>query len=152
LINPTKFQYVTFENPLVGPPSNGWTTGTEAGYTSPTTFIAPSTGYYKIDYKVDVNADGLNGNNVAAISTTLICNGAEINGSVSLGQISKDKGGFVLTASVIVSLATNDRISLLFWSNDTDAKIGEPALITGLLPGGAVPVETTASISFIKIA
>ena len=89
---------------------------------------------------------------MAAISTVLVHNGAEINGSVSLGQISKEKGGFVLTASVIVSLAQGDKVALLFWSNDADAKIGEPALITGLLPGGAVPVETTASISFIKIA
>jgi hypothetical protein len=39
----------------------------------------------------------------------------------------------------------------MFWSEDIGTKIGDPSFLTGTLPNGTIPNESTASIVFTRI-
>jgi hypothetical protein len=56
-----------------------------------------------------------------------------------------------ISNTVLVDLSLNDQISLLFWSGDIGSHIGDPLYLTGKLPNGKTPTESTASIVFTKI-
>lgn len=150
-LNVTYFQYVTFENPLIGPLLSGWSTITEIGYTSPTTFIVPMTGYYLITYKLDIRSGASNQPSFSNSATVLTNNGIEISGSTTLVEAPEANHIYTISNTVLCNLTIQDHVSLLFWSDDIDAQIGEPATITGLLPSNLVPNEAVASIVFSRI-
>ena len=79
-MNNTKFQYVTFEHPPIGPSGFGWTTSTESGYSAPTNFIAPTNGWYLLTYKLDVRSGGgTSPSSSTDCSTVLTNNGIQIH-------------------------------------------------------------------------
>jgi len=150
-LNVSTFQYVTFENPLICPPLSEWSTISEIGYTSPTTFIIPATGYYFITYKLDIKSGASNQPSFSNSAAVLTNNGIEISGSTTLVEAPEANHIYTISNTVLCNLVINDHVSLLFWSNDIDAKIGEPTTITGLLPSNLVPSEAVASIVFSRI-
>ena len=145
------FQYVMFEYPLIGPVGSGWTSATEAGYTNPTTFITPSSGYYLLTYKLDVRSGGSETPSNTDCATVLTRNGTSIDGSATLVEAPETNHIYTISNTVLVTLLVGDRISLLFWSADSGTKIGDPTFLRGRLPNGTVPSEATASIVFTKI-
>ena len=153
-INISFFQYVTFEKPFIGPIGSGWVTSIESGYTQPTTFIVPSTGYYLLTYKLDVRSGGgQSPSSNTKASSLLIRNGNMIDGSTTLVEAPESNHIYTISNTVLANLTVGDRISLLFWSNDTGTRIGDPSILTGFLPGSViVPTEATASIVFSKIS
>ena len=151
-INVVTFQYVTFENPLIGPVGSGWTSAIQSGYTQPTTFIVPSSGFYLLTYKLDVRSGGGQSPSNTDCSTVLTRNGNEIVGSATLVEAPEVNHIYTISNTVLVDLTVGDRISLLFWSNDLGTCIGDPIFLKGILPNGNVPNEATASIVFTKIS
>jgi hypothetical protein len=150
-LNVVTFQYVTFENPLIGPIGSGWTSAIQSGYTQPTTFIVPSSGFYLLTYKLDVRSGGRQIPNNTDCSTVLTRNGIEIAGSATLVEAPDVNHIYTISNTVLVDLTVGDQISLLFWSNDLGTCIGDPIFLNGILPNGNVPLEATASIVFTKI-
>ena len=151
-LNITKFQYVTFEKPLIGPSGSGWTTTTQSGYTNPTNFIVPANGFYLLTYKIDVRSGGNSSptsNNDS--STVLTVNGQVIPGSTTLVEAPQENHIYTISNTVLCDLSMNDSVALLFWSTDIGAHIGDPSFVKGLLPSGVVPAEATASIVFTRI-
>jgi hypothetical protein len=146
------FQYVTFENPLIGPIGSGWTTLIEPSYSNATTFITPSNGYYLLTYKVDVRSGGSESPNNTNCATVLTKNGTTIVGSATLVEAPETNHIYTISNTVLVNIVVGDRISLLFWSSDSGTRIGDPLFIKGLLPNGSIPIEATASIVFSKIS
>jgi len=153
-LNISFFQYVTFEQPFIGPIGSGWTTSIELGYTQPTTFIVPSTGYYLLTYKLDVRSGGGQSPSTRTnASSLLIKNGVEIAGSTTLVEAPEANHIYTISNTVLANVTVGDRLSLLFWSNDIGTRIGDPTFLTGFLPGGTTrPTEATASIVFTKIS
>ena len=150
--NVSLFQYITFENPLIGPVGSGWSSSTESTYSAPTTFIVPSSGFYLLTYKIDVRSGGGQSPSNTDCVTVLTRNGVEIDGSATLVEAPETNHIYTISNTVLSSLTVGDRISLLFWSDDLGTKIGDPSFITGLLPNGTIPKESTASIVFTKIS
>jgi hypothetical protein len=149
----TTFQYVYFENVPTGPAGSGWTTITDPSFTHPTAFVVPSSGFYLLTYKIDVRSGGnlVPGSN-SDCATVLTKNGNEINGSATLVEAPETNHIYTISNTVLVDLSFNDRISLLFWSGDIGSHIGDPSFLTGKLPNGNIPKESTASIVFSKIS
>jgi hypothetical protein len=126
---------------------------TETGYSSPTTFIVPVSGYYLITYKLDVRISSItNPPRSIDCASVLTRNNIEIEGSTSLIKAEEVNNNvnhvYVISTSVLSELLSGDFVSLLFWSNDLKVQIGDPSIITGLLPTNVTPIESTASISF----
>jgi hypothetical protein len=149
----TKFQYVTFEQSLIGPAGNGWITETESGYTAPTDFIVPSNGFYLITYKLDVRAGGdVSPSSNTDCTTVLILNGVQIAGSTTLVEAPETNHIYTISNTVLVFMNISDSVSLMFWSTDPGTQIGDPTFIKGTLPNGSVPIESTASIVITKLS
>jgi hypothetical protein len=152
-MNNSNFQYVTFENSPIGPSGSGWTSAIEFGYSEPTNFIAPSDGYYLLTYKLDVmSGGGSSPTSSTNCATVLTQNGVQINGSTTLVKAPETNHIYTISNTVLVDLSASDSVSLLFWSGDIGTHIGEPSLVTGILPSGQVPTEATASIVFTRIS
>ena len=152
-ISTTNFQYVTFEKPLIGPIGSGWITLKSIGYIDPTIFVVPTSGYYLLTYKMDIMSGNntsltINSNSVAVVTL----NGVEIPGSTSLVEAPETNHIYTISNTVLAQLNTGDLVSLLFWSPYVGTQIGDPSLVTGILPNGSVPNEATASISITKIS
>lgn len=133
------FQYVTFEQPIVTP--SDWIVITQQGYPAPTTLVVPSTGYYTIMYKMNICNDER-----SKTSALLTKNGIAIDGSLFTMTICESN---VMSNTIIVSLITGDRISLLVGSNAM-SRLGHTSFECKL-PSGDSFIETTASIVFTKI-
>jgi hypothetical protein len=144
---------VFFENSPIGPAGSGWTTVTDPSFTYPTAFVVPSSGFYLLTYKIDVRSGGnlLPGSNTDC-ATVLTRNGNEINGSSTLVEAPETNHIYTISNTILVDLSLNDHISLLFWSGDIGSRIGDPSFLTGKLPNGSKPSESTASIVFTKIS
>jgi hypothetical protein len=137
----------------IGPSGNGWTTTTEPGYFNPTNFIVPSDGYYLLTYKLDVRSGGgAPPTSSTDCSTVLTQNGNEIPGSCTLVEAPEANHIYTISNTVLTTLFSGDVISLLFWSNDPNTKIGDPSFVKGLLPNGSIPLEATASVVFTRIS
>jgi hypothetical protein len=149
----SRYQFVTFENPPIGPVGSGWTTSTETGYSQPTTFIVPASGYYLVAYKIDVRSGNKNQSSANNSSAVLTQNGITIKGSTSLVVSSESNNIYDISNTILCGLNINDKISLLFWSSNLSARIGDPSSITGILPSPSteVPKEATASITITRI-
>jgi hypothetical protein len=148
----TNFKYVFFETSPVMPPSSGWTTSIETGYTSVTGCIVPETGYYLITYKADICYTG-NGNQPVTVAAVCTSNGDEIAGSQTLIVRTGKDDIDTITATFMVALTQGEEVSLLFWTDSAaDIQIGNPTQITGQLPGGGgTPFETTASLCITHV-
>jgi hypothetical protein len=141
-----------FENPPIGPAGSGWTSSTESGYLYPTTFIVPSDGFYLLTYKIDVRSgSGTPPSTSTTSATVLTRNNQEIAGSTTLVVAPESNHIYTISNTVLVQLFTGDNISLMFWTTDLGANIGEPSTLTGQLPFGLVPAEASASIVFTRI-
>jgi hypothetical protein len=132
---------------------SGWTTITDPSFNHPTAFVVPSSGFYLLTYKIDVRSGGnlIPGNN-SDCATVLTRNGNEISGSSTLVEAPETNHIYTISNSILVNLSLNDHISLLFWSGDIGSHIGDPSNLTGKLPNGSTPKESTASIVFTKIS
>jgi hypothetical protein len=84
-------------------------------------------------------------------ATVLTKNGIEIPGSATLVEAPESNHIYTISNTVLVNLALNDRISLLFWAGDIGTHIGDPSQLTGKLPNGNNVKEATASIVFTKL-
>lgn len=149
----TNFQYVTFEKPQIGPSGSGWVTSTQPGYAAPTSFTVPTSGFYLVDFKVDVRSgsgSSPSSNNNSALAATV--NGVQIPGSVTLVEAPESNHIYTLANTVLCHFNTGDIISLMFWSSDIGAFVGDPTKLTGKLPSGVVPTEATATIRLSGIA
>ena len=151
-INIAKFQYVTFENNLIGPTGSGWTSAIEPGYTFPTNFIVPKNGFYLLTYKLDVRSGSGQTPNYTNCTTVLTMNNIVIPGSTTLVEAPETGHIYTISNTVLVHLNLKDSISLLFWSTDSNTQIGDPSFVKGILPSGLIPVEATASIVFSCIS
>ena len=153
-LSTTDFQFITFEQPLSGPATNGWTTTTQPSYTDPTNLIVPVSGIYLLTYKLDVRA----GSGAAPVFntdcvTTLTCNGVQVPGSTTLIEAPEINHIYTMTNTVLASLTASDSISLMFWSTDPGTHVGDPSFVKGHLPlGNVVPTEATASIVITRIS
>lgn len=59
---------------------------------------------------------------------------------------------YTISNTVLVNYTANQVISLLWWSNDSGSKIGEPSTLTGLIQPGNVPVQkATESMVITRI-
>ena len=106
-----------------------------------------------LTYKLDVRSGGgTTPSSNTDCSTTLTQNGVVINGSVTLVEAPEQNHIYTISNTVLALLVQGDAISLLFWSNDINTHIGDPSFITGKLPSGLVPHESTASLVFTKIS
>ena len=144
--NITLFQYVEFES---GPVGNGWKTESEVGYSDVTTFIVPADGTYILTYKLDVKSGGGVVFPPTDISTVLTMNGVEVPGSCALVE---GQDIYTISNAVLVKFSKGDRVSLLFWSSDPDTQLGDPSLVTGILPSDEIPTEATACIVFTRLS
>jgi hypothetical protein len=148
--NITYFQYVMFEQGLIGPSS--WQTLVQPGYNYPTTFIVDSSGYYLITYKIDVRSGaGSSPTSSTDSSTVLTKNGIAIKGSATLVESPQENHIYTISNTVLCELSALDNVSLMFWSTDIGARIGDPSFIKGLLPNNNNVVEASASIVFTRI-
>jgi hypothetical protein len=158
LKNITQFQLVTFNKPQVGPTGSAWTSTIESGYTSPTTFKCPKSGWYLLTYKLDIRSGQINAPTDRTNSASvLLRNNIELAGSTSMTEAPGDRHIYATSNTILCQLAANDLIQLAFWGSDMDAHIGEPSLLTTTykptLPGTTiVPSEATASIVFSRIS
>jgi hypothetical protein len=112
----------------------------------------PTSGYYLMTYKLDVRSGG--GSSPSSntnCSTVLTRNGIEIDGSATLVEAPESNHIYTISNTILASLEINDSISLMFWSEDIGTKIGDPSFLTGTLPNGTIPNESTASIVFTRI-
>lgn len=147
----TDFQYVQFNQPIIGPVGNGWTGGVQAGYTFPTNFVVPETGTYQISYNMDVRP-GTSGDQNASGSALLTRNGAIINGSISIVEAPLTQHIYAILNTVNVNLIKGDVIRLMFWArNTTGVTIGEPGSLTGLLPPNPPGTGVTESVCSLVI-
>ena len=147
------FQYVTFEKTPIGPTGSGWTTSTQSGYSAPTDFIVPLNGYYLLTYKLDVRSGGnQTPTSSTDCSTVLTRNGSQIDGSCTLVEAPEANHIYTISNTVLVNLVAKDSIALLFWSSDSNTRIGDPSFVKGILPSGGTPIEATASIVFTRIS
>jgi hypothetical protein len=151
--NVANFQYVTFEKTPIGPTGSGWTTSTQSGYSAPTDFIVPTNGYYLLTYKLDVRSGGnQTPTSSTNCSTVLTRNGSQIDGSCTLVEAPESNHIYTISNTVLVNLVAKDSIALLFWSTDSNTRIGDPSYVKGVLPSGGTPTEATASIVFTRIS
>lgn len=150
--NITNFQYITFEKPLIGP-GVGWTTSKQPGYSNTTDFIVPLSGFYLLDYKVDVRSgEGSSPNSSNNSATGLTRNGVQIDGSFTLVEAPEENHIYTLANTILAHLDVGDKIALVFWSSDIGAQVGDPTFLKGKLPvGNVVPTETTAAIRISRI-
>jgi hypothetical protein len=151
------FQYITFNKPLTGPTGFSFSSSTESGYTSATTFtLTKNGGYFLITFKIDVRAGEADApTNVTDSSAVLTLNGTEIPGSCSLIQSPGDRHLYSIQNTVLLRLAVGDKISLLAWVSDSDGSIGDPSALSVFqptLPSGAIPSEAVASLVFTRIS
>ena len=101
------FHLISFENPI----ETGWKTKIHHGYTQPTTFIVPTSGYYGLTFKIIIKAD----DNVLC-SALMTCNKEVIYGSSSMIEC-KPNDCVHLSSTVSIMLKKGDGLCLLFWSN-----------------------------------
>jgi hypothetical protein len=149
-INTTYFQYIVFEQPLVCPLESGWTTAISPGYTYPTIFIVPNSGYYLLTYKLDICSNTITNTQSAAVLTL---NGIQINGSTTLVEAFETTHTCTITNTILVKLNTDDNVSLLFWSSYIGTQIGSSSTsLTGLLPNNTTPNQATATLTITKIS
>lgn len=145
--NTTQFQYVTFENSPIGSNNATWTIFTQSNYQYPTNFIVQISGWYIITYKIDIRTPKCSTESAIILTR----NGTEITGSMSLAKSIESNTQSSITNSILVDLTIGDSIALLWWSNEHTAQIGSSYNIIAILPNGAIPRETSASIIFTKI-
>lgn len=136
-----RFQYVTFENPPIGPVNSGWTIYTQQNYQYPTNFIVPVCGWYMITYSVVICPGSCSCESIILLTHK----GVEIAGSSTLVKGEAHK-------TVLANLTGGDSIALLFWSSDKLTQLGVTFHSTGIMPSGSSPKEVTASISFTKLS
>jgi hypothetical protein len=139
-----RFQYVTFENPPIGPINSAWTIYTQPNYAYPTNFISQISGWYNITYNIHIYS----GKCSSDCASVLTLNGTEITGSMNFNKINEYCSN---SNTVLVNLTKGDSIALLFWSNEQFSEIGNQCIKTGILPSGIRPKETSASIIFTRI-
>lgn len=151
--NTTSFQAVKMEKGPIGPPGAGFTLVTgNSGVTGTTT------GWYLLSYKVDVRS-GFVGASPTRAGTLLATNpGPTYNpatvvimpGSSTLVEAPHTNHIYTLSNTVLVNYIAGTTISLQCWSEESDAQIGDPPQLTGLLNGAAVS-ETVASMVITRI-
>ena len=147
----TRYQYIEFEALISNNPS--WSLNVEPGYSNYTTFVAQITGYYMISYKVDVKAG--NGNppsGVTNCSTVLIRNNNALDGSMTIVEAPETNHVYTLSNTILINVNQGDYLSLLFWGNDQNTRIGYRERTPGILPNGQIPIESTASIIIIRLS
>jgi hypothetical protein len=151
------FQYVTFNKPLIGPTGFSFSSSTESGYTSPTTFtLTKNNGFFLITFKIDVRSGEADvPTSYTDSAAVLTLNSVEIPGSCSLVQAPGDRHLYSISNTVLLRLAVGDKISLLAWVSDSDGSIGDPSALSifqPVMPSGAVPNEAVASLVFTRIS
>ena len=119
-------------------------------HSKPTNFIVPSSGFYLLTYKIDVRSGGNEGRNNDS-SSLLTRNGVQIPGSATLVEAPLENHIYTISNTVLSQLESGDRVSLLFWSNNLEAHIGDPSYLKAVLPSGDSAREATASIVITKI-
>ena len=122
----------------------------------PTQFKCLYSGFYTINYKVDIYIkNSCQGKNYTDIVLLLTLNGNQINGSQILNSLPRKGNIFSLTTTVLVKINKNDIIGLLFYSDSSkngNCHIGYPLLLSKIkLPNGSNIIESTASILFTKL-
>jgi hypothetical protein len=142
-----RFQYVTFENPPIGPINSGWSVYTQPTYQYPTNFIVQISGWYTIAYKLDAIAEKCSSECAVVLSR----NGSDIFGSLTKLTLTEPNISYSNTNTVLVELAKGDSIALLFWSNNHTTQIGKTHCMKAIMPNGTFPKETTASLLITKI-
>ena len=146
----TRYQFIEFERVIS---LNGsWQLNIENGYNTNTTLVCQVTGYYMISYKVDVKAG--NGNipiGVTNCSTVIIKNNIYIDGSMTMIEAPETNHVYTLSNTILININQGDILSLLYWANDNNTRIGYREKNAGLLPNGEIPIESTANLVIIRI-
>ena len=81
-------------------------------------------------------------------------NNIEIPGSCTLVEAPDTNHVYTISNTVLVSLSTGDKISLLFWADSTSIHLGDPTIVNGILPNitpNTKPQEATASLVITRI-
>jgi len=152
-ISKNEYQSVEFENQTIGPPNNGWRSVKNSSNKSNEAFIAPSTGYYLINYKIEVQSGKCKKANCSAILTKnnkpII--GSNITLTATTGS-NESSNIYNLQHTTIAHLTQNENIKLLFRSEDPHASIGAN-IKYNLKKENALPLQDdcTASILFTKM-
>jgi hypothetical protein len=154
------FQNVSFSTSLTGPSGFGW-----SATVGNTGFNVPDDGWYVVNYKMDIRANGFEtGGTGAWVAASLylheqndVTNGSEVPGSTSLVQTpANDRHIYSIQNTVLAELQQNKVIQLLIWSNAPLMTIGDSEIQLGtvnILPGPSfVPVEDSAALTFIRLA
>jgi hypothetical protein len=151
------FQYITFNNNIIGPSGFSLSSSTEPNYSAPTTFtLTKNAGWFLITYKIDIRSGEADyPTSYTDSAACLTKNGTEIPGSNSVVQAPGDRHIYSVQNTVLVKLSIGDKISLLAWVSDSDGSIGDNGSLLTFkppLPSGLVPTEAVASLVFTRIA
>ena len=58
---------------------------------------------------------------------------------------------YTLSNTILININPSDNISLLYWGNDTNTRIGYREKTPGILPNGEIPIESTASLIITRL-
>jgi hypothetical protein len=152
VVNDVQFyQNLVFENQANGPGINDWSfiTDTNNEISEFETLIA---GWYLINYRViaDFGQNITNQNMKASVVLTL--NNNEISGTMTMVD-EEAKEAVCINNNVLVQLAANDKLEILFWGSDLQINVGTNGNNIGKLPNSNnKPTEATVTMTITRIA
>lgn len=143
------FQYVSLENGPTGP-----TAGTWSANVGSTAFTGTETGWYLVSYKLDIQSALNTDVTTTTVGAVLLLNTVQVPGSASLIQEPGLQHIYTLENTFLIKYTAGMAISLLAWSNQSSATIGQPSLLTGKLPPTYTtsPTEAVATLTLTRIA
>ena len=157
ITSPTAFQMINFEQPPILPPGSSFNFVND----SENTFYSTQSGYYLITYKIDVRSGFVNGTTTAAALLTVADPSTptaymEVAGSASLIQAPETNHIYSISNTILYNYTTGSLLSLWVWSNNGQAganapTVGQPSLLTGIVPNIASIREAVASLVITRI-
>ena len=148
------YQRAFFEAGVQGPPGSGFSllNGPQGPYAIQNNTGA--TAYCMVSYKLDIrSAGGGPSSSSTTAAATLMLDDEPYPASTTLVQAPETNHIYTVPNTLLVNFPHGSVISLMWWANDSKATIGEPATLTGKLPGSnVVPKETTALLMVTRIA
>jgi hypothetical protein len=143
--NVLQFQNIFFENIPINI-NNEWTFIKDDNLTK--SLICNSNGWYSITYIINISNNSSFISNFASLLTK---NNISIDGSTSIIELTHLNNIYSITRNISTFIKKDDIINLMFWSSDTNIKIGNNIIQLDSLPNDYKIIDTTVSLSINKI-
>lgn len=152
VVNDVQFyQNIVFENPVNGPGINDWSLLTNAN-NEIIELEALVAGWYLVNYRVIADFGENPNNQDMKASVVLTLNNNEVSGSMTLVEDEANEA-LGINNSLLVQLAANDKLEILFWGSDVQINVGTNGNNIGKLPNSNnKPTEASATITITRVA